>query len=339
MSAELFLEIGTEEIPARFVGPALESLSELLGKALENARIGFDAVRTLGSPRRLVAVVAGVADSQADHESVRTGPSVQAAFDAQGQPTKAARGFARSQGIDVSDLQTVETDKGAYVAARRLETGRPTGEVLGEILPDVILSIPFPKSMRWADLEIRFARPIHWIAAVLGGRVLGFTVGGTASGNQSRGNRFTSPEYFEAAGFEDYADKMKQRGLIVDPGERREIVRAQAAKAAEEAGGRIHQDEDLLDQVTFLTESPHAILGSFDRRYLELPRDVLITVMKSHQKYFSVEDAGGNLLPHFVTLADIRPRDPDVVARGNEKVLRARLVAVPRSSGGKSSRL
>lgn len=325
MSAELFLEIGTEEIPAGFLPPAMADLERLLRKELESARVRFDAVRTLATPRRLAVVVSGVAVEQERQELTVTGPSVQVAFDPQGNPTKAAQGFARANGVEVSELSRMETDKGAYIYISKVLEGRPVADLLPEMLPRVIMAIPFRKSMRWKDLDIRFARPIHWLVALFDGLVVPFTLGNLQTGNLSRGHRFMAPAPFpvqDAAGWEK---ELERRFVIADPQRRKEIIAREVERVAHSLGGEMISDPALLEEVSYLVEDPTPLCGSFEEKYLELPRELLITTMRGNQRYFTLNSPQGELLPRFITVANTRAEDPQVVVRGNERVLRARL--------------
>jgi glycyl-tRNA synthetase beta chain len=323
--AELLLEIGTEEIPSGYVSRALEAMKDLLEKEFQTQRIGFHEVRSLGTPRRLVVTAGGVATAQEQRVREVMGPAKRIAFDEQGMPTKAALGFAKGQGIPVEALQIVTTEKGEYICARKEEKGEETGQLLPAIFPRLIASIPFPKSMRWMDLENSFARPIHWILALFDGKGIPFQIGNVISGNLSRGHRFMAPGSFQVKDTGDYLRRLKNSFVIVAPEERKDVILAEVNKAANEVSGAILQDEELLEIVTHLVEYPLAIRGAFSREFLSLPRDVLISAMREHQRYFSVVDSTGTLLPYFVTVSNTKPRDPNVVARGNERVLQARL--------------
>jgi len=253
------------------------------------------------------------------------GPAKSVAFDKDGNPSKAALGFARGQGLDVGELDTITTDKGEYLCARKKITGEDTNNLLPGILIKFIGSIPFRKSMRWSNLEFRFARPIHWIVAIFGGEIIPFTIENIKSGNESCGHRFMSPKPFIVNDFKEYLSKCKENFVIVDPQERMKTILQDAGKAAADVNGKIFYTDDLLDTVTCLTEYPTAVRGSFDEDYLKIPKEVLTTSMISHQKYFPVVDEAGNLLPYFITINNTLAGDPSVVVRGNEKVIRARL--------------
>jgi len=325
MGKELLLEIGTEEIPAEFLPKTLKDMKEIIGREFSGKRIGHGEIRTMATPRRLLLYVKDVAERQEDQVIEKLGPAKRVSFDEKGNPTKAALGFAKGQGIDITELQTIVTDKGEYLGARKKIAGEPAKILLPNILKNVILSIPFQKSMRWMNLEIRFARPIHWILAIFGGEVVSFKLENIRSGGASYGHRFMRPALFEVRDFEDYLKKAREHFVIVDQEERKKIIVEEIEKAAGGISGKILLLDELLEEVNFLVEYPTAVCGSFDLDFLELPRDVLITTMVEHQKYFPVIDGKGNLLPHFVTVNNTLARDPSVVARGNEKVIRARL--------------
>ena len=325
MAKELLLEIGTEEIPAAFLPKTLKDMERIITGEFSEHRIGHGSIRTMGTPRRLLLSVTDVSERQEDQVIEKMGPSTTVAFDEEGKPTKAALGFARGQGMDVSELEIVETPKGKQICSRKKIVGQGTKAVLAELLPRFILSIPFKKSMRWMDLNIRFARPIHWIVALFGDDIIPFSIENITSSNMSRGHRFMSPESFAVSGIEDYLKKTEARFVIADPERRRAIIQGEARKAAAAVAGIVLENEDLLGEVSFLIEYPSVVCGTFDREYLALPKEVLTTAMIKHQKYFPVVDAQGKLLPHFITVNNTLARDPAVVARGNEKVIRARL--------------
>lgn len=325
MGKELLLEIGTEEIPAGFLPKAIADLEEMTRKALAAERIDHGPVRALATPRRLCVTAADVADRQEDQLVEKMGPARKVAFDEAGNPTKALLGFARGQGLDVAALETVSTEKGEYFCARRRIAGVETTSLLPGLLSKLLVSLPFKKTMRWSSFDLRFPRPIHWILALFGGEVVPIAVENITSGRETRGHRFMSPEPAPVKGFEDYLAVLRNKFVIVDPEERKRIIREACGKAAAAVGGRPLENEDLLETVAFLVEYPTVVCGSFDPAYLALPGEVLITSMMSHQKYFPVVDADGKLLAHFLTVNNTLARDPSVVTRGNEKVIRARL--------------
>ena len=325
MASDFLLEIGTEEIPASYIQPALDAMATMIGKFLSDRRVAHGAIKTMATPRRLVWMIKDVTEEQKAQTVEITGPPKEVAFDETGNPTQAALGFAKSQGVSPEELQVKETSKGEYVVVSRQESGVSTVELLAGVFPDLIGDIPFPKSMRWADLKVTFARPIHWIVALLGKEVIPFTYGNITSGKTSYGHRFMSPGPFEVSDINGYVEALRERFVIVDIEERRERIRQLIAACAKEKKGSIREDEGLLDEVVQLAEYPTAVYGSFDQHYLELPPEVLITAMRFHQRYFVVLDDAGKMMPYFVTVNNTLTRDPQVVAEGNEYVLRARL--------------
>jgi glycyl-tRNA synthetase beta chain len=322
---ELLLEIGTEEIPAGFILQALMDLESLARKELEASRIDINGVKTLGTPRRLVLVIQSVSEKQRDEETKKIGPSKQAAFDTKGNPTKAAVGFAKSQSVPVESLTVIQTEKGEYVCGVKKESGKPTLELLSSLLPRWILSIPFQKSMRWADVPIRFVRPIHWILALFGGEVVPFEVGNIRSGKMTYGHRFMHSGPVPVKDFQSYLQKTREASVIVDPAERKKKIEEEMIREGAKVSGRVLKDEELLNEVNFLVEYPIALCGAFDSKFLSLPREILIHSMKEHQRYFPVADDHGKLLPYFICISNIHPKAREVVVKGNEKVLKARL--------------
>lgn len=322
---ELLFEIGTEEIPSVYMPDALRDLRDVARRLLAEARLGFGQIRTVGTPRRLTLWVEGLAGRQTDEVKEVVGPPKSAAYDAEGKPTPAALGFARSQGIPVEKLRVKATDRGAYVVAIKKVKGLKTAEVLPSLLPKVITSLTFPKSMRWGDLSIRFVRPIRWLLALYGGRVVEFEVDGIKSGGKTYGHRFLAPKPFRVRGFQDYVAKLEERFVIVDQDKRREQVRRLVEEAGREAGGQAVIEPDLLEQVIHLVEYPNLVRGSFPEQFLSLPKELIITPMRKHQRYFPVVDMQGKLLPHFIAISNMKAPDMDVVRLGNERVLRARL--------------
>jgi glycyl-tRNA synthetase beta chain len=325
MYRELFLEIGSEEIPAGFIPRAMAEMELIITRELTNARLSFAEVRTLGTPRRLALVVKGIPAIQPDAEITAAGPSIKAAYDADGRPTRAAEGFARGQGVDVSELKVITTEKGEYLAAIKQETGRQTRLILAEMLPKLIGEIPFKKSMRWGDLDVRFARPIHWIVALFDNSVVPFSFGNITSGDLSRGHRFMANNPFPVRDYAHYLEECERHFVIPDPEKRKKIIRRETHRMAESAGGRLLPDEGLLEEVTYLAEYPSVVAGTFPTEFLQVPKEVLITSMRSHQRYFSIVDVDGKLMPGFITVNNTLTEDPSVVVKGNERVLRARL--------------
>jgi glycyl-tRNA synthetase beta chain len=326
MVSDLLFEIGTEEIPSGYLARGLADLKDLGVSCLAENRVEYaGGVFTYGTPRRLVLIVKAVADAQEDTTEEVTGPPVRVAFDDRGNPTKAASGFAERQGVSVEALDRVETPKGEYLFLKRTIPGRPTLDVLAEVLPGLIGSIPWPKSMRWGRVSTPFVRPIHWITAIFGGEVVPFEAAGRRSGVFTYGHRFMAPDKVEVRSVEDYLNAMSQGSVVVDPAERRERIHEMVRNAASGSGGTPADDPDLLATVANLVEFPSAVCGSFDRAFLALPEPVLVTAMKEHQRYFSVHDESGRLMPNFVAVNNTVAKDEGVVRKGHERVLRARL--------------
>jgi glycyl-tRNA synthetase len=324
--AETFLlEIGTEELPVGDLALALEQLETALPEMLDEARLSYESVQVMGTPRRQAVLVQGLAPRQTDETLKVQGPPAKVAFDAKGQPTRAAEGFARKQGVAVEDLRVVTEDNKSYVVAIKIEEGRPASEVLAQILPELIAGLRFPKTIRWNETNVNFPRPLRWLVALLGSDVVPFAYAGVASGSTTRGLRpFGSPD-IELAGADAYLRAMAAHQIEVDGKRRREKIREQAAALAASVGGRIPDDPDLLQEVTHLVEWPTAVLGTFEPEYLALPDQVLVTVMKKHQRYFPVVAAeSGELMAHFVTVRNGDDRNLDVVREGYEDVIRAR---------------
>ena len=322
----LLLEIGAEEIPAGYIGPALEAMAQNLLKRLNAARIGHGQVRTCGTPRRLTVIVDQVVGMQETVIEQLMGPPEKIAFDDKGQPTLAAIKFAEKAGVAVKRLQVVETDKGRYLSARKTNRGQATVKLLKAILPEVILATPFPKSMRWADLSIQFARPIQSIVALYGDKVVSFSLGDRIkSGRRAPGHMFMHPGKVAIASPQVYEETMAAVDVVVDIETRRRMTAQAVADAAAAMGGQVLPDEELLDIVTNLVEMPVATAGKFDDIFLEVPKEILITAMREHQKYFAVTDTAGNLLPGFIAVNNTRTRNMALVATGHERVLRARL--------------
>lgn len=326
MRRDLLLEVGTEEIPAAFFPRCLDDLARLVIEGLDEAGLAHGAVRTLGTPRRLAVLVHEVAERQADRVVEEIGPPVRVAFDAEGRPAKPAEAFAQKVGVPVEALERKTTPKGEYVAATIEVKGRPAEELLSDILLSALRALPWKKSMRWGRVQEAFARPIHWILARFGTAVVPFAFAGVTAGGSTRGHRFLANREIEIPEPSAYVDRLREAEVLVDPAERRETILRLAREAAAQAGGHLVQDEALLDEITWLVELPVPVVGGFDASYLDLPREVLVSEMREHQKYLAVAEASGErLLPRFVAVANTRVRDPEVVRRGFERVLRARL--------------
>ena len=323
---ELLFEIGAEEIPAGMLPRAVEELKTILEKHLtaENLIEGV-TLETFGAPRRLAAVARGIIAKQADVESEVTGPPKSIAYDNVGAPTRAAVSFAEKQGVPLHELHLVQTPKGEYIAAKIVRRGRTARDLLSEILPRVIHDLSWPRTMTWTGLEgARFIRPIRWLVGVLDGKPLKFSFGGVSAGDVTRGHRFLGQSAIFVRNFADYEKKLRANGVIVRQEERREKISRELAAHAKRGGYQVHQDASLLQLVTYLNEYPHVIEGDFDPSFLELPDEILITVMRDHQKYFAVEKRGGELAPHFLAVINLAKDTQGLVRAGHERVLRAR---------------
>ena len=325
MGQDLLLEIGTEEIPARFVLGALESLRRLAEERLQQARLPYREIKTVGTPRRLALLAFGLEPVQTDQEEIIIGPPRSAAFGEDGVPTKVAIGFARAKGVPVDDLSLLETPKGVYLGLKKKITGRSASAVLPELLPQLILDLTFPKTMRWGTSSLRFARPIHWIVALYGAEVIPFSLEGITSGRQTYGHRFMAPEPISLTQAGDYPERLLSGKVVVDPQERRAILARELEVQARKAGGLVLIDQQLLDEVTNLVEWPVPVAGQFDPDFLKLPDEVLKTSMKEHQRYFPLVDEGGTLINRFIAVNNTQVTDEQRVIHGHEKVLRARL--------------
>jgi len=322
---ELFLEIGAEEIPARFMSLALDYLEKEIPSFLKKNRIQASEPRVMGSPRRLVISFDEVGNQQEDIVETHFGPNIKLAYDEKVTPTKSALGFARGKGIDPSQLTLEKTPKGEVVCARIEKTGQPTATILNNFFPILISKIPFPKKMRWGNRETPFVRPLHWIVALFGSKPLNFSYEGIPCTDISRGHRFMHPDFFKVNGMDDYLKSCEKYFLMIDPVVRKKSIVDQVTSLANEVGGAVELDPELLEEVNYLVEYPFAIRGNFEKQFLELPRELLITTMKCHQKYFSLKNKHGDLLPYFITISNVQPGPGGEILHGNERVLRARL--------------
>ena len=323
LAADLLLEIGVEELPAGDLDSVLAQLKERVPALLKDLRLEYQALKIFGTPRRLIVDVHELAARQPDLEQVVKGPPAERAFDALGQPTPAAQGFARSKGVPLEALEVRELDGGRYVTALIHQPGKPAIDVLSEALPGLISTLKFDKSMRWNSSNVTFSRPVRWLLALYGSQVVPFEFAGLQTGNITRGLRYLTPQEIAVADKQTYYSALAAQGILVDPVERKERVRQQVARLAAEANGSIPEDPGLLAEVNNLIEVPTALRGSFDPAFLELPREVLVSVMKKHQRYFPVEK-DGRLLPYFIAVRNGDERGLEKVIEGNEHVIRAR---------------
>ena len=321
---ELLFEIGCEELPATFVAPAMAQLDAGFREKFTAAKLWSEAdggtVKVYGTPRRLVIYAAGLAARQLDETVVLKGPSAAVAFDPQGKPTGAALGFARKNSLAAEDLTVVDD----YVQATVTREGRSALEIAGELLPQMVRELTFPKAMRWGAGKLRFARPIRWLVALLDSEIIPCAIEHVAAGRATRGHRFLSPEEADVPNPAAYFDIVRQKCVLVEPSERREMIIMQAERLAGEAGGAVQMAEELLDENVFLTEYPTAVLGMFSSEYLSLPRPVLVTAMRKHQRYFPLVSSDGSLMPNFIAVRNGGGDYLDTVRAGFENVLSAR---------------
>ena len=324
--SNLLLEIGTEEIPAGYIEPALKQMEELFAAQVKKNRIGFDSIHTTGTPRRLVLFASGLPRRQEDIVQEVKGPSAKVAFDENGKPTKAAIGFAGSQGVKAEDMKVVDTSNGKYCFAVKEIEGRRIFDLLPEILTSIITSIAFPKSMRWKADKLYFARPIRTIMALFDKDVINLELNGIKADRKTNGHQFLSNNVIDIKGadYDSYREILKSENVIVEIDERQDIIKKEINSILSVYDSTL-DDEVLLEEVTNLVEFPGAVKCSFDKGYLAIPSEVIETAMKDHQRYFPVKDKDGKLLPEFIVITDRDSGDGEIIRKGNERVLRARL--------------
>ena len=320
---QLLLEIGTEEIPARFLPEAIEKLKTNAEKFFSDFAIGVSSLRTSATPRRL-SLIAELHTSQNALAREIWGPPVNVAFDSEGNPTKAAEAFAKANSISLSDISKKEKGKGSYIVAIIKEQAKPTESLLPEILPDLIKTLHFPKSMRWGNGDFRFARPVHWILALFNNKRVSFEVDGIKSIGMTRGHRFLAPAAFEIKDTRTYFNLLRNNFVILDIEERTKIITEGAKKLAASVHAVLINDAELLQHVVFLVEYPTPVRGTFSEAYLALPKELLTTVMKGHQKYFALEDHDGKLVNHFIVVSNTTQNNAENVRKGAERVIKAR---------------
>lgn len=324
-TAEFLLEIGCEEIPARMIPRAAAEFKVILEKHFSSERILGDCeIQTFGAPRRLVAICQALPLRQPDIVREVSGPPKAVAYDDVGRPTKAAGSFAARHGLQISKLYVVTTPKGEYLAGKQTIRGRPTREILRELLPRAIAAIPWPRSMYWRSPEERFVRPVRWIVALLGGQAIPLRFAGVTSGKTTAGHRFLGKRKIPIGSLAEYFRKLRTNYVLADPAERRKKIERELQALTRKNGLQPHRDEELLELVTYLNEFPTVIRGEFDPSFLQLPEEILITVMRDHQKYFAVEHKDGGLAPHFLAVINLDRDRAGVVGAGHERVLRAR---------------
>ena len=324
MNNYLLLEIGVEELPSRFGQTTLDQIENNLSKLLKEERINFDNIEKYATPRRLTFVIKNLADKATDLEEEVKGPAKKIAVDADGNFTKPALGFMKSKGLDTENVYFKQLGNAEYLFGTIKQEGKHTSEVLKTIVPEAIKNVTFPKAMRWGGKNMRFARPIRWMVALLNNEVLDIDLEGIKSSNITRGHRFLGEKEFEVNSVEEYFEKLDKNFVVLDQHKRKEMIREQAIEVAKSLGGEVELDEDLLEEITFLVEYPTAFYGEFDEEYVKLPKEVVTTPMKEHQRYFPVLK-DGKLLPNFIAVRNGDSNRIDLVKAGNEKVLRARL--------------
>ena len=323
---DLLIEMGTEELPPKALQVLSEVFSSALCKGLEQQDLNYHVATPFATPRRLAVLIKGVAIQQTDRKIERRGPAIAAAFDQNGQATKAALGFARSCAVEVADLERLETKKGVWLAHRSIQNGQATAALIPNIIEEALAALPIPKRMRWSDLPYEFVRPVHWIVILFGDEVVETEILGVRSGRETRGHRFHHPQPIHLDTPSDYVKCLEKTGHVIPSfTTRHELVRVLVEEKAEEIGGQAVIDEALLNEVTSLVEWPVVVAGSYDETFLEVPKEALIATMKEHQKFFHLVNSEGELLPRFIAISNIESVQPEVVQTGNERVLRPRL--------------
>ncbi len=321
MAKDLLFEIGAEEIPAGFMPNILGQLKTLAETKLNDAHLPFESIATYGTPRRLALIVKGLADTSAEISERHKGPSASIAYDADGNPTKAAIGFARGKGLDVADLVVED----GYIYAETKTAGVPAKDIVTDMLPQLITGLNFPKSMHWGNLDAKFVRPVRWLVALLDEDVIPVEFATVKSGNVTRGHRFLGADEITIKNAASYVETLKENFVMVDQDARRELISKQLHDIAASKNASIVWDDDLLEEINYLVEWPTALCGGFEESYLSLPDAAIITPMKDHQRYFPLVDQDGKLLPMFLTVRNGSDHSIEVVQAGNERVLRARL--------------
>ena len=323
---DLLIELGTEELPPKALKGLAQAFKQGFAKGLDDANLKYDHIYSYATPRRLALLVSQLTVTQADKSIERRGPALQAAFDDEGCPTKAAQGFARSCKVEVEQLNKLETDKGAWLAYTIEEKGQPSRALIPDIFKTALDKLPIPKRMHWGDLDALFVRPVHWAVILLGEEVIQTNVLSVRSSNLSFGHRFHAPQSIILSVPADYETLLEEKGqVIVDFDKRQDLIRQQIIEAAKNTGGQAVIDPDLLDEVTSMVEWPSVIVGEFEPHFLDVPPEALISAMKKHQKYFHIVDQDGHLMPYFITISNIQSSDPEQIKKGNERVIRPRL--------------
>jgi glycyl-tRNA synthetase beta chain len=323
---DFLVEIGTEELPPKALRSLMEAFGEQLVSGIDEARLAHDDVQVFASPRRLAVLVRSLAGKQEDRKVEQKGPPTRIAFDKDGNPTPAANAFATKCGVEVSELGRNQTDKGEWLSYDKVEAGKTVSELLPELIERALNALPIPRRMRWGAGDAEFVRPVHWIILLHGENIISAKVLGIDAGNQSRGHRFHSSGTITIKSPGSYLETLEKEGFVIaDFERRREMVRTGVDAAAATAGGVVVEGDSLYDEVAALVEWPVPVLGSFEEKFLKLPRETVISTLTGHQRYFPVADNGGKLLPKFITVANLESKDPEQVRDGNERVIRPRL--------------
>jgi glycyl-tRNA synthetase beta chain len=323
---DFLVEIGTEELPPKALRSLMQAFGEGLTVAVDEAEFGHGDIRTYASPRRLAVAIDDLQRQQADRQIEKKGPPTKIAFDGDGEPTAAATAFAKKCGVEVSDLDRTSTDKGEWLAFSAVKPGKSAAELMPAMIESALAALPIPRRMRWGASDTEFVRPVHWIVMLHGSASVAAQVMGVEAGNETRGHRFHSSGTIEISSPADYLGALENEGFVIaDFERRRNMVQAGVEKAAAEAGGQVVDGESLFDEVAALVEWPVPVLGSFDESFLTLPREIVISTLTGHQRYFPVANADGDLLPKFITVSNLASKDPDQVRDGNERVIRPRL--------------
>ncbi|MGM9536584.1 MAG: glycine--tRNA ligase subunit beta, partial [Intestinibacter sp.] len=324
MKNYFLLEVGVEELPSRFVESTLAQIKENLEKSLTENRVDFEGIETYATPRRLTFVINKISDNQADLQEEVKGPSKKIAVDADGNFTKPALGFMKSKGLAESDVYFKQAGKEEYLFGTLKEEGKATAEVLKEVVPEAIKGVTFPKAMRWGGKNMKFARPIRWMVALLNDETLPIDLEGIIASNVTKGHRFLGAKEIEVNSIEEYLEALSKNYVVLDQNVRKETIKTQSEEVAKSLGGVVEIEDDLLEEITYLVEYPTAFYGEFDTDYVKLPKEVVTTPMKDHQRYFPVSK-DGKLLPYFIAVRNGGENRLDLVKAGNEKVLEARL--------------
>lgn len=323
---DLLIELGTEELPPKALKGLSQAFENGIAKGLQEADLSYEQIKSYATPRRLAVVISQLSSSTPDKSVERRGPALQAAFDEEGCPTKAAQGFARSCSVEVEQLSKLETDKGAWLAYSIEEQGKPAADLIPGIFQTALDKLPIPKRMHWGDLDAMFVRPVHWAILLFGSDIIETKILSVSTSNTTRGHRFHKPLHLTIDSPADYARLLQEKGMVIaDFVKRQELIRQQINEAAGEINATAVIDPELLDEVTSMVEWPQVIVGEFEAHFLEVPSEALISAMKKHQKYFHLVDSNEQLMPYFITISNIESSDPEQIKQGNERVIRPRL--------------